>query len=265
MMDIEAYLERIGYTGARDPTVETLRQLHRAHICSVPFENLDLFLGHPIDLSLSFFYNKIVRNRRGGGCYTLNGLFGWLLEQLGFKVAMLSARKVERGQLGPQFGHLLLLIQMEKRLIADVGAGDSFLEPLALDTDEENVQHGCSYRLKGSASGKILQRRCESDWKPIYIFSLTPRRLAEFSPMLRHHSTPSKSPFARQALCLLTTTSGRIMLLNNHLIVTTGRQNRKRLVKSEEEYKMILKTRFGIKLGEGERVDKLMNSTPPYN
>ena len=47
-MDREAYLRRIGYEGAADPTLATLRGLHRAHLLSVPFENLDIHQGVPV-------------------------------------------------------------------------------------------------------------------------------------------------------------------------------------------------------------------------
>ena len=47
-MQVEEYLKRIAYTGAREPTAETLKQLHRAHMFSIPFENLDIPLGNPI-------------------------------------------------------------------------------------------------------------------------------------------------------------------------------------------------------------------------
>jgi N-hydroxyarylamine O-acetyltransferase len=63
-MQAEEYLKRIGYTGSREPNADTLKQLHRAHMFSAPFENLDIFLGHPIVLSLPSFYDKIVGRRR---------------------------------------------------------------------------------------------------------------------------------------------------------------------------------------------------------
>ncbi len=44
-MDIEAYLRRIQYDGPRDPSPTTLRGLHRQHLFTVPFENLDIPLG----------------------------------------------------------------------------------------------------------------------------------------------------------------------------------------------------------------------------
>ncbi len=52
-LDLEAYLARIGYAGDLDPTVETLTALHRAHVLSIPFENLDILLGRPIRLDLA--------------------------------------------------------------------------------------------------------------------------------------------------------------------------------------------------------------------
>ena len=131
-MDTDAYLARMGYTGPREPTPETLRRLHRAHVLAVPFENLDIHLGHPIVLAIPSLYEKIVRRRRGGFCCELNGLFGWLLGQLGFTVVILSARVFRDGQPGSEFDHLILRVELEEDLIADVGFGDSFLEPLRL-------------------------------------------------------------------------------------------------------------------------------------
>ena len=262
-MEIDAYLKRIGYGGSRQPTAETLRQLHRAHLLAVPFENLDIPLGHPIVLSLPSFYDKIVRRRRGGFCYELNGLFGWLLEQLGFTVVMLSARVFEEAQPGPEFDHLVLLIEMEERLIADVGFGDSFLEPLRLDGEEEDVQQGSSYRLTGSDSERVLQRRRESEYESRYVFSLTPRRLAEFSAMCQRQQTSSESIFARKTVCSLATPDGRITLSNSRLIVTAGGRREEREIAGEQEYRTLLETHFGIDLGEEVRVDRLMVSGTP--
>jgi len=225
---------------------------------SVPFENLDILLGHPIELSLPSFYEKIVRRRRGGFCYELNALFGWLLEQLGFKVVMLSVRVFNGAQLGPEFDHLILLVELEEHLVADVGFGDSFLEPLLFDTDEEDVQHHSSYRLTASGSDKVLQRKRESDWETQYVFSLTPRRLSEFSSMCHYHQTSPESHFTQNAICSLATKKGRITLSNNRLIVTTVGQREEQEVNSEEEYRTRLKIHFDIDLGEEERIDRLM-------
>ncbi len=185
LMEIGPYLERIGYGGTCEVSAENLRQLHRAHMLAIPFENLDIPLGNPITLSLPSFYDKIVGRRRGGFCYELNGLFCWLLEQIGFEVVMVSARVFDGAQPGAEFDHLVLLVEMEQTFVADVGFGDSFLEPLRLDAGEESLQNDSSYRLTGPDSERVLERRRESDWQPLYVFSSIPRRLAEFSAMCR--------------------------------------------------------------------------------
>ena len=90
-VDVDAYLERIGYVGAREPSADVLVGLHRAHVLAVPFENLDIHLGVANVLDLEHVFDKIVARRRGGWCYELNGLFALLLEGLGFAVTCYSA------------------------------------------------------------------------------------------------------------------------------------------------------------------------------
>jgi N-hydroxyarylamine O-acetyltransferase len=230
---------------------------------AVPFENLDIPLGRPIVLSLPLFYEKIVRNRRGGFCYELNGLFGWLLERIGFQVVMLSARVFDGNQPGAEFDHLILMIGIEEGLIADVGFGDSFLEPLRLEDTEENVQHGSSYRLTGLHYEKTLQRRRESDWESQYSFSLTPRRLCEFTAGCQQQQTSSESIFTRKTVCSLATLDGRITLSNDRLIITAGMQHEEQEVTGETEYRVLLKTHFGIDLSNETRVDRLMAAATP--
>jgi hypothetical protein len=107
--DINAYLARIGYSGSWAPTAENLRKLHRAHNLTVPFENLDVHLGHPIVLDERKLFDKIVRRKGGGFCYELNASFAALLRIMGFDVAMLSARVYLDDKLGREFDHMVLL------------------------------------------------------------------------------------------------------------------------------------------------------------
>src|ERR1017187_1683598 len=132
-MDVEAYLRRIQYDGPREPSLETLRELHRQHLFTVPFENLDIALRNPIQLDPELIYQKVVLRGRGGYCYELNGLFHELLEALGFTVCMLSAQvRRDDGSFGPDFDHMLLKATLDEPWIADVGFGDSFVDPLPL-------------------------------------------------------------------------------------------------------------------------------------
>lgn len=257
-MTVNAYLARIGYWETPDPTFETLRQLHQAHLLAVPFENLDIHLDHPIILSVSAFYDKIIRRGRGGFCYELNGLFGWLLEQLGFKVTVLSARVFDGAEPGPDFDHMLLLVELEEHVIADVGFGDSFREPLLLDRDDPITQRGDAYRLIETGSQRVLQRRRDTEWESQYAFSLIPRQLADFNEMCHYQQTSPASHFTQKTVCSLATRNGRVTLSNSRLIVTENGDRMEGEVRSDDEYRAVLQTRFGIWLGEEEPVDRLM-------
>src|ERR1039458_10379901 len=142
MLNLLAYLERIGYSGSTEPSAETLRALQRAHMFAVPFENLDIHLGRPIVCDEDRFLHKIINERRGGFCYELNGAFSALLRALGFQVTLLSARVAgaDGDTDGPDFDHLTLRVDLpgstnhgltaEVPWLADVGFGEGFLEPL---------------------------------------------------------------------------------------------------------------------------------------
>ena len=65
-MDLSRYLDRINYHSTLDVSVETLRAVHRAHLCAIPFENLDIHLGRPILLEPDRLLTKIVDERGEG-------------------------------------------------------------------------------------------------------------------------------------------------------------------------------------------------------
>src|SRR6516225_9608893 len=196
-MDVRAYLIRIGYNGLLTPTVATLRGLHRQHMLTVPFENLDIGLGREIVLDPEGFVDKIVRQGRGGFCYELNGAFATLLAAAGFRVTLLSARvSNEEGIADKEFDHLTLRVDLEDAWLADVGFGDNFLEPLRLVSELEQQDAAGSFRLIDVGERWRLKRRQPDLWWHVqYDFSLLPRRLSEFADMCRYHQTSPDSHF----------------------------------------------------------------------
>src|SRR6266478_8398002 len=157
-MDVQAYLRRIRYTEPLIPGIDRssidrsgidlLRSLHRAHLFTVPFENLDIPLGRKIVCDEARILHKIVNEHRGGFCYELNGAFAALLRVLGFRVTLLSGRVARaEGGYSPEFDHLTLRVDLEEPWLADVGFGDCFLEPLRLESRLEQEQSGRVYRL----------------------------------------------------------------------------------------------------------------------
>lgn len=250
IMNIDAYLKRINYNGSLEPTAETLRALQVAHLQAVPFENLSIHAGEPIVLEEDALYTKIVDNRRGGFCYEANGLFAGLLRALGFEVAMLAAGVATRdGAFGPDFDHMTLMVTLDERWLADVGFGESFVEPLLLDSREEQVQGSRSFRIVEDGTHLILMRRNEGeDWVPQYRFTLQPYTFADYQEMCRFHQTSPESHFTQNTICSRATEDGRITLSGMRLITTTGPQHLRdeRSLSSKEEYDRILREQFGV-------------------
>ncbi len=252
-MDVEAYLARIGYVGAANPTAATLRELHRAHLLAVPFENLDIGRGREIVLDTDALVRKVVERRRGGFCYELNGAFAWLLSKLGFQVTMLSGRvPMQDGSPGPEFDHLTLRVDLEEPWLGDVGFGDSFVEPLRLQVGLEQEQDGRVFRIVEDDGGLRVERREGSGlWKLEYQFTLVPRRLEEFAEMCVYHQTSPESPFTRKRLCTKATTKGRVTLSDMRLIITRDGRKEERGLGSEEEWRSVLWREFGLGVEDG--------------
>lgn len=261
-MDSQAYLNRLDYHGPSAPSAETLRLLHRAHMLAVPFENLDIFLGRPVILDEQAFYDKIVRCRRGGFCYELNGSFAALLRELGFTVTLLSGRVIDPGGLGPEFDHMTLLVQLHERWLADVGFGDSFREPLRLDDPRDQLQARVAYRVRSAgADWTLFQQLPGEDWSPQYQFTLQPRQLIEFAGMCRYHQTSPESHFTQKRVCSRATPTGRVTLSDTRLIVTTDGQRQERELRDEHEYARALREHFDIDLTPGD-ASLLMRASP---
>jgi N-hydroxyarylamine O-acetyltransferase len=249
---VAEYLDRIEYDGSLDVTADTLRRLHHAHLLTVPFENLDIHLGHPIVLDVDALFDKVVRRRRGGFCYELNGLFGWLLGELGFGVTMVSARVAnDRGELSPEFDHMALLVRLDRVWLADVGFGTSSREPLALDDPGEQHWDGVAYSVACDGDGWLMLGRDENGKKPQYRFTELARRLDEYEPMCRYHQTSPESHFTQNRICSLATLDGRVTLSGTRLIVTRGSERTERPLADGAEYAATLRELFGLVLPTG--------------
>lgn len=249
-MNFSAYLGRIGYAGPVAPTLEVLRAVHRAHLLSVPFENLDISRGRKIAVDQDAFVRKIVEERRGGFCYEMNGAFAALLEAIGFRVTLLSARVArQKGGFGPEFDHLTLRVDLDEPWLADVGFGDSFIEPLRLHAGIEQQDRGLSYRIARQESCLQLEKKDSGgQWEEQYRFTLQPRQLEEFAAMCHYHQTSPESSFTRKRLCSRATPEGRITLSDMKLVITRDGQKEEQMLSSTEEWRVALHRHFGVVL-----------------
>lgn len=253
-MNKATYLQRINYRGSHHPDFQTLKALQAAHLQTVPFENLDIHLGRPIRLNVPSLFDKIVHQRRGGFCYELNGLFAWLLKEMGFHVTYLSASDAHNdGSFGPEFDHLALLVKYPGEKIAqgylvDVGWGDTFEEPLKMADAGVQEQGLRAYRIESHGDYHLLwQRNYDASWERQYRFTLQSRRYSDFAEMCAFHQISPQSPFTRKRICTLATPNGRITLDDTHLITTQHGNRQERVIICEHEYQSILQTQFGVR------------------
>jgi N-hydroxyarylamine O-acetyltransferase len=246
-VDVDAYLERIGYAGSREPSEHTLSELHRAHMLAVPFENLDIHLGVANVLEPEHVFDKIVNRRRGGWCYELNGLFALLLESLGFAVTRYSASVVVSDPPSPDFAHLTLGVDLDRPWLADVGFGASFTRPLRLDDDGDQERDGNTYRMVRGPDGRMV---LHENGTAQYAFALEPRRMEQFAEMCTLQQTAPGSNFLHAPMCSRATEDGRVSLAGMRLITTTPAGRTERQLANDEERAAVLREVFGVDLGD---------------
>ena len=248
-MDVEAYLERIGHRGPVPATLATLESLHLAHATTIPFENLDVILGVPVDLDVAHLEAKLVGSRRGGYCFEHNLLFAAVLEQLGFGVTRLAARvHVPDAPPRPRT-HMLLAVEVDgDSWIADVGfGGEGLLGPLPLREDGPVRQFAWSFRLLRRPPVWVLQSLGPGGWRDLYTFTEEAHLPIDYEVANYYTSTHPRSPFTRHVLAQLSGPEVRWRLVDHQLseerpdgVVTTS--------VAAGELADVLRTRFGLEL-----------------
>jgi N-hydroxyarylamine O-acetyltransferase len=244
--DRVTYLARIGYRGATEPSPAVLADLQLAHLLTVPFENLSIHTGEEIRLCPDWLFDKVVRRRRGGFCYELNGLFAELLVDLGFPVERLAARVFRAdGSLGIPFDHLCLRVTAGGRAwLVDVGFGDNFALPLVLDDPREQGDGRRRYRIEPDGDERILWTGSRRSYR----FGLTPFALGDFESGRCYHTTSPESHFTARRLISLLTPEGRVTLRDDRRIDSTGDDQREEPVAEAREWRRLAAERFGIDL-----------------
>ncbi|HUJ06471.1 MAG TPA: arylamine N-acetyltransferase [Streptosporangiaceae bacterium] len=225
---LEAYLERIGVSpedftrSGRALDAAALAALHRAHLMTVPFENLSIHLSEPISLDEPDLLAKVVSRRRGGFCYELNGCFALLLEALGAEVTRVAARVYGENGPGAPFAHMALAVRLADGSgpwLADVGFGSHTTYPLALRSRSLQQDPGGGYLLADADGGDLDVLR---DGQPQYRLELRGRALADFVPTCWYQQTSPRSHFTRGTICSMLAADGRISISDRTLIRTTA-------------------------------------------
>lgn len=248
-MDKKKYLSKIAYSGDLNPSLDLLCKLQKAHLLHIPFENLDIHYGQPIDLKVDKIFKKIILENRGGFCYELNGLFYELLTSLGFFTKRISGRvyNAKKGY-GQEFDHLALVVTIDDTdYLTDVGFGEFTFAPLKLELNT----------LQQDARGDfVLDKYDETYFRvnkivdgvrvPEYIFKNIAREFAAYSAMCHYHQTSSDSHFTQKKLITRPTENGRITISQNILKIKENENLQEIILENERAFEEALWVYFGV-------------------
>jgi N-hydroxyarylamine O-acetyltransferase len=257
------YLARIGMSRPRVVDAAVLAGLHRAHLMTVPFENLSIHLAEEISLAEEDLVAKLVARRRGGFCYELNGGFALLLEGLGARVTRVAARVYgENGALGPPFDHLALLVRTADGSgpwLVDVGFGSHSTFPLLfgsrdLQRDPAGTFLLADARADGEGDGGTGDVDVLKDGEPAYRVEPRPRDLADFVPTCWWQQTSPTSHFTKSLVCSRLTETGRMTLSGQTLIRTIAGERTGQDLPSDAAVLAAYRDYFGITLDRIPRV-----------
>lgn len=248
-MKLQSYFERIGYSGAASPEPATLRAVLQAHVCAVPFENLDVQLGRPLSTAVEEAYEKIVANRRGGWCYEQNGLFGWALARMGFEVTRVAGA-VMRVDNGDQAlaNHLCLLVRCPGDTgtwLADVGFGGSLFEPIPLVADAHwHEPFQVSLRPVEDGWWRFSENAGNGDFS--FDFEPLPADEAALSGKCRALQTQPDSSFVLNLVAQIREPDRHLTLRGRVLSIATRHGIASETLGSASELRETLSGRFGL-------------------
>ena len=211
---IEQYLERIGYSGDVQPTLKNLKALQRAHLMSVPYEDLDIYFKQESSLALDCVFDKIVKRHRGGYCFELNGLFAWLLRSLGYRVEEYFGRWLSGEALAvPLRRHRVIKVFLpEGEYIPDVGIGRVIpTQPFKCEVATlQQLDDGKTYRVvEDSVLGKVIQCETNGIFENYYSFDESPQVNLDYTYVHYYLSHHPESFFRNRLMVHLLTPCGR--------------------------------------------------------
>jgi N-hydroxyarylamine O-acetyltransferase len=260
VFDLDAYLQRISYTGPRTATLETLQALHGLHPMAIPFENLNPLLRLPVGLDVESLHRKLVTGGRGGWCFEHNTLFRHALEALGFQVTNLAARVLwnapPESPVSPRM-HMLLRVDLDGTpYLADVGFGGNVLTaPLRLETGSVQETPHEAHRLLSLDSGYVLQAYIQDQWVSFYRFTLEAQFPADYEVSNWYLCQHPGSFFREILLGARVKAEGRYALRNNALSIHRKDGTEKRMLSDATTLRACLEQDFGLKLPDSPELD----------
>lgn len=263
-MNVDDYLKRINCDGLKQVSFENLILLHENHLLNVAFENFDVTMNKKITMDMNETFNKVVYHNRGGFCFELNKLFGWLLKQLGYNVEYLSCQPhlaTTNDFIDKWFTHIICLVNINN---VDYLCDVAFTNPLSLQRPVEFKidaiqQHPFARHriIKFDTSSDepiyVLQGLLynQNQWSPLYKLDSTPQPLHKFQEMLDFIQV-SFPRFTNRTICkingnksvhILAALKYKTLLMNND-----GTYEEKDVLLNDKDALKLVQSLFKIKI-----------------
>lgn len=257
MIDLDAYLYRIGYTGPREASFEVLRAVSRLQPASIVYENIDPLLGTAPLLNLSALQAKLVTQGRGGYCFEQNLLLKEALQALGLQVTALAARVVwmqPPGAPARSRNHMLLRVETAGNaaapFIVDAGFGGNLMNtPLAWEPGVAQRSPHATLRLTQDGEWHTIETMLPTGWAAMYRFTLEPYLPVDYEPLNWFTATHHSSIFRHNLLMERLTPELRSSLFNDRLMLRRpGEPPQVRRIVSPAEFEQVLGGTFGLQL-----------------
>jgi N-hydroxyarylamine O-acetyltransferase len=249
---LDAYLSRIGFEGPVRPDLSCLKAVHRQHLLSISYENLDVQLERPLDLDPLRIFDKIVHQRRGGWCYEMNGILQWALTEIGFDVMRMNGGVMRKEQGDEAMGnHLVLCVNLDEPYVADVGLGDGLLEPIPLRADSFN-QDAMAYALEPLEDDLWRFHNHEGRVPPTFDFRHAPADEDLFADKCNELQSSPESIFVQNLICQRLGADGVRILLGRVLSHLTNSGVQRTLLNSAAQLRETLIEVFDLAIPEVE-------------
>ncbi|MEU8874024.1 arylamine N-acetyltransferase [Streptomyces javensis] len=246
MFSTDTYLAHLGFSQPPAPTLPNLRQLHRSHLMTVPYDTNHthrLSAENMADIDIDKAFAAIVPTGDGGMCLELNTLFARLLRELGYDLDVISGGTYLPGDtFAPDPEHMLMLVRIEgQEWLADVGhAGLCFTEPLRLSEEEVQWQYGCAFRLIRRDGYLVLRAKTlDHDWRTTYRFTTEPRTYDAWTGVGEGNGPAILAAMRRRRRAI---DKGQVFLTNNMFTIVEDGHEKVTLLVDPDQRAQVLDT-----------------------
>ena len=234
--DIFARYLNILNINKREPSVAALREIVKAHLLKVPFENISKLLFKKRGLknipALPEYLDGIEQYNFGGTCYSNNYYLYLLLKHLDYDVKLCGA-----DMKNPDV-HIVSIVNIEEReFIVDGGYAAPFVEPLPGDLKENYVITFGNEKYilspKDDYGHSKLEQYYKGELKHGYTANPQPRKIEEFQNVIED-SYRNGATFMNAILITKFYENGSLVLRNLTLTKTDGSKVTTQSIKRDE-------------------------------